>query len=137
MSDKPPDLDELMFLAGEGELMLRDATTGKMVPISELEKELKASEQKIRSLSHHDASTGICWWEDPKSKVVFVLRVVKNSPADLSRIQTGDALVKVIFLLFSATSVQVQLTCCDPDRRREGFQESGFTLHSKAYSWTC
>ncbi len=96
MSEQAPDVDELMFLAGVGELMLRDATTGKMVPISELENELKASEQKIRNLSRHDASTGICWWEDPRSKVVFVLRVVKKSPAELSRIQSGDALIKVI-----------------------------------------
>jgi hypothetical protein len=103
MSEKL-DPNELMFLAGEGELMVRDATTGKLVPLSELEDELKKAEEKIRNQSRSDASTGICWWQDPNSNVVFVLRIIKESPAALTRIKPGDALVKVIFR-FNAASV--------------------------------
>ncbi len=96
MSEKL-DPNELMFLAGEGELMVRDATTGNLVPLSELEEELKKAEQKIKNQSRCDASTGICWWQDPNSNVVFVLRIIKESPAALTRIKPGDALVKVMF----------------------------------------
>ena len=91
------DPNELMFLAGEGELMVRDATTGELVPLSKLEDELKKAEQKIKNQSRRDASTGICWWQDPDSNVVFVLRIIKESPAALTRIKPGDALVKVPF----------------------------------------
>jgi hypothetical protein len=94
MSEKL-DPNELMFLAGEGDLMVRDATTGKLVPLSELEDELKKAEQKIKNQTRSDASTGICWWQDTNSNVVFVLRIIKDSPASLTRIKPGDALVKV------------------------------------------
>jgi C-terminal processing protease CtpA/Prc len=89
-------MNELMFLAGEGDLMVRDAATGELVPASQLESELKLAEQKQKNQSRSDASTGVCWWQDPKSKVVFVLRIMKDSPAQLTRLQSGDALIKVI-----------------------------------------
>jgi hypothetical protein len=102
MSEKL-DPNELMFLAGEGELMVRDATTGQLFPLSELEDELKKAEQKIKNQSRCDASTGVCWWQDPNSSVVFVLRIIKDSPAALTRIKPGDALVKVLFPSCSAS----------------------------------
>ena len=94
MSEKL-DQNELMFLAGEGDLMVRDATTGELVPLSVLEDELKKAEQKLKNQARSDASTGICWWHDSKTNIVFVLRIAKNSPAALTRIKAGDALVKV------------------------------------------
>ena len=94
MSEKL-DPNELMFLAGEGDLMVRDATTGEMVPMSVLENELKRAEQKLKNQARSDASTGICWWHDSKTNLVFVLRLVKDSPASLTRLKAGDVLIKV------------------------------------------
>jgi hypothetical protein len=94
MSEKL-DQNELMFLAGEEDLMVRDATTGELVPLSVLEGELKKAEQKLKNRTRSDASTGICWWQDSKTNIIFVLRIAKNSPAALTRLKPGDALVKV------------------------------------------
>ena len=121
MSEKL-DPNELMFLAGEGDLMVRDATTGKLVPMSVLEEELKRAEQKLKKQGRSDASTGVCWWQDSKTNIIYVLRIIKESPAALTRLKPGDVLIKVSHVPQALWSNQV-LKVVIAVRRGDIFQE--------------